>query len=147
MSTALILYGHAASPSAWPDDPSLTFLTKYVNDFTNNFDTTPPEQYFDANCRMYLVDGSTMEGSSTLWSFFKELYSRFPRVTREFLSLITSPNESGFRIHLEVITTTLHLGHGKPSVDVPQSFVYTIGSAVCAAQSINAGSSPLTVSG
>jgi hypothetical protein len=77
------------------------------------------------------VDGTTTEGGEASWKLFGTFYTPFPKVTREFRSLIVvSDEEAGTHsIHIE-ITTSLYIDEsGQERVDVPQSFTYEVGKA------------------
>lgn len=67
-----------------------------------------------------------------MWKFFGTLYSDFPHVSREFLTMIlVSDSEAGTHcIHAEIITSLYPKGDSQDGVPVPQSFVYTLGKAV-----------------
>ena len=67
-----------------------------------------------------------------MWKFFGTLYADFPRVRREFLTMIVvSDDVAGTHcIHAEIITTVYPKGEEEKGVEVPQSFAYTLGKAV-----------------
>jgi hypothetical protein len=136
MTTKTLVLNAPISVASLPDHPALNFYTIYGKDFTENFRTLDPEKYYNANCKMYVVDGSEMQGAGNMWKFFGSLYADFPHVSREYLTMIlVSDDEAGtHRIHAEIITTVYPKGKDHAGVPVPQAFVYTLGKAVSSFQ-------------
>ena len=114
------------------DQPAMKFYSKYANDFGKNFNTTEADRYYADDCKVTMPDNSVIDmnqGSRGLWQFFgRGLYGMFPRVERNILSLIVvSDDQKGTHdIYMQTITS-LHTG--EETVDVPQSFTYTLGKA------------------
>ncbi|TKA30109.1 hypothetical protein B0A50_02828 [Salinomyces thailandicus] len=116
--------------TTWPDHPALQFYATYGQDFTQAFQSTSPERYYAADCQMHAVDNSILKGGEVLWQYFGQLYPMFPKVTRNFLSIvIVSDNSGTHEMHNEMITTLYLDAQGNEKVEVPQAFTYTIGQA------------------
>lgn len=132
MTISTLVLSPPISTASLPDHPALKFYTTYAKDFQQNFHTCDPQKYYNANCKMYGVDRSEIQGASKMWEFFGSLYSAFPYVNREFLSMIVvSDDEAGTHdIHAEIITTVHPKGKDQPGWPIPQSFVYVLGKAV-----------------
>lgn len=130
MTTTSLAFTNPIPSSAWSSHPALEFYAKYTKDVKENFRTLDPEKYYNARCKMYLTDHSLVEGSDNLWKFVSDLYSKFPKVTRDLITLIVVSdyeNET-HRLHLEIITS-LHAAEDAQPTKIPQSFVYTLGKA------------------
>lgn len=135
MTTQALVFDAPIPDSAWTSHPALIFLANYQRDYTQNFHTVDPEKFYNKKCKIHYVDGTVGEGSQILWNFFDHLYGRFPKVTRDILSLIVFSNDASgtHRVHVELVTN-LHCDADGEKADegtvlVPQSFVYTIGKA------------------
>lgn len=131
MTISTIALSAPINPSAWPDHPALRFYATYGKQFSEHFGTTQAQDFYAASCKMHAVDQSVLEGGEVLWKYFASLYSAFPRVTRDFLTLIVvSDDEAGTHtIHIEIITTLYLDAQGERKVNVPQAFVYVLGKA------------------
>jgi len=132
MTISTLTFTKPIPPSIYSSDhPALRFYAIYGQAFSSAFSSTPPEDFYAADCIMYAVDGSTLSGGQTMWDFFGTLYQPFAKVTRDMLSLIVvSDDEAGTHaIHIELVTTLWLDEMGERKVDVPQAFKYVLGRA------------------
>ena len=86
--------------------PALIFMANYQQDYRQNFHTLNPEKYYNKKCKIHYVDGTIGEGSQTLWDFADHLYGRFPKVTRDLLSLVVVSDDAAdtHRVQIELMT-------------------------------------------
>lgn len=82
-----ISFGSKSSDPNASQHPALQFYAQYGKAFNGHLDTTDPEKFYNANCKMYLPDRSVVEGAKECWDLFRSLYSIFHKIEREMISV------------------------------------------------------------
>lgn len=121
------------NPAFIKDHPVLQFYALYGQKFPKTkeqWETVPFEDWYAKDCQTILVDGTIISGGQESWDYFRNLYARFPKVEREVLSFIVVGDDEKheYKLHAN-FNTKLFADGGKRIVEVPQSFVYTVGRA------------------
>lgn len=111
----------------------LQFYAAYGQRFPKTqeeWETVPFEDWYAKDCKTVLVDGTIIQGGQESWNYFRKLYSKFPKVEREVLSFIVVADDERheYKLHAN-FNTKLHADGGSRIVELPQSFVYTLGKA------------------
>ena len=110
---------------------ALQFYSAYGQKFPKTeeqWQTQDFEEFYSADCKTILVDHSVLSGGAASWQYFRKLYLKYPKVERDILSIIVVSDDAAetHKIHAEFLTK-LHTAKGV--VELPQSFVYTLGKA------------------
>ncbi|CZT19008.1 uncharacterized protein RCC_04853 [Ramularia collo-cygni] len=113
------------------DHQVLQFYAAYGKAFPKNNEewaTVSFEDWYAKDCKTILVDGTTKSGGQESWDYFQNLYARFPKVERDVLSFIVVADDERheYKLHAN-FNTKLFADGGSRVVEVPQSFVYTVG--------------------
>lgn len=133
MSQSVFTVQFPLEPEAITKHPILQFYAAYAQNFPKTqeqWETVPFDDWYAEDCKTILVDSTIIRGGQKSWNYFRNLYSRFPRVEREVLSFIVVADEERkeYKLHAD-FNTKLHADGGSRIVEVPQSFVYTVGKA------------------
>jgi hypothetical protein len=120
------------STTALPPHPVLQFYPKYTAGFAN-LENTDPTRFYSESSTIAFTDGTTLQGATKIWAFYRQTYGPFTRSTgasADLLSLhIISDEATGTHtLHMEMIRYLQGHKH-EDVVKVPQYFVYTIGKA------------------
>ncbi|SMQ47988.1 unnamed protein product [Zymoseptoria tritici ST99CH_1A5] len=133
MATSLFKVNFPLTPEAVCSHPVLGFYAAYGQAFPKTpeeWRTVPFEDWYSADCQTIQVNGTVIDGGEQSWDFFRRLYASFPKVEREVLSFIVEEDETNqvYKLHA-TFTTKLFADEGRRIVEVPQSFIYTLGKA------------------
>jgi hypothetical protein len=133
MAASLFKVSFPLTEDAIKSHPVLSFYSAYGQAFPKTpeqWKTVPYDDWYAEDCQTILVDGTVISGGKPSWEFFRKLYARFPKVERDVLSFIVEADDDKqlYKLHAN-FNTRLFADEGKRIVEVPQSFIYTLGRA------------------